>query len=161
MIFGIRCAAEKFQAIIRDCLEGLEGARNISDDIIVFAKTQEEHDRRLMNVLQRLREKNITLNKSKCEFNKNSVNFFGYHISAEGVSADPKKIDAIKSATAPQNAGELRVFSDWPITYLDSYRTAQPLWLHYALLPTKTQHGSGARRNNLHLKNSRRNSAVK
>lgn len=52
--------------------------------------------------------KNITLNKSKCEFNKNSVEFFGYCFSAEGVSADPKKIDAIKSATAPQNAGELR-----------------------------------------------------
>lgn len=48
------------------------------------------------------------MNKSKCEFNKNSVEFFGYCFSAEGVSADPKKIDAIKSATAPQNAGELR-----------------------------------------------------
>lgn len=107
LIFGISCAAIKFQAIIRDCIEGLEGARNISDDIIVFAKTQEEHDRRLKNVLQRLREKNITLNKSKCEFNKNSVEFFGYCFSAEGVSADPKQVDAIKSATAPQNAGEL------------------------------------------------------
>lgn len=56
-------AAENFQAIIRDCLEGLKGARNISDDITVFAKTQEEHDLRLMNVPQRLRKKNITLNK--------------------------------------------------------------------------------------------------
>lgn len=105
LIFGISCAAEKCQTIH---LEGLEGARNISDDIIVFAKTKEEHDRRLKNVFQRLREKNITLNKSKCEFNKTFVEFFGYHFSAEGVSADLKKIDAIKSATAPQNAGELR-----------------------------------------------------
>lgn len=37
--------------------------------------------------------------------------------------------------------------------HLVSYRTSQPLWLHDALLPTKTQHGSGERRNNLHLKN--------
>jgi hypothetical protein len=29
LIFGISCAAEKFQAIIRDCLEGIEGARNM------------------------------------------------------------------------------------------------------------------------------------
>lgn len=65
LIFGISCAAEKFQAFIRDCLEYLEGARNISDDIIVFAKTQEEHERSLKNVLQRLLKKNITLNKSK------------------------------------------------------------------------------------------------
>lgn len=159
LIFGISCAAIKFQAIIRDCIEGLEGARNISDDIIVFAKTQEEHDRRLKNVLQRLREKNITLNKSKCEFNKNSVEFFGYCFSAEGVSADPKKIDAIKSAN--RTLVYSVVFSDWPIMYFVKYRTSQPLWLHYALLPTKTQHGSGARRSNLHLKNSRRKSAVK
>lgn len=43
------------------------------DDIIVFAKTQEEHDQRLKKVLQRLREKNITWNKQKCEFKKNAV----------------------------------------------------------------------------------------
>ena len=67
LIFGISCAAEKFQTIIRDCLEGLEGTRNISDDIIVFAKTQDEHDQRIKKVLQKLREKNITLNESKCE----------------------------------------------------------------------------------------------
>lgn len=48
MIFGISCAAEKCQTIH---LEGLEGARNISDDIIVFAKTKEEHDHRLKNGL--------------------------------------------------------------------------------------------------------------
>lgn len=137
----------------------LEGARNISDDIIVFAKTQKEHDCRLKNVLQSLLEKNITLNKSKCDINKNSVEFFGYHFNAEGVSAD---------WLMPKNQPQLHrtlvnsvVFSDWPITYLISYRTSKPLWLHYALLPTKTQHGTEAKRNNLHLKNSRRNSAVK
>ena len=107
LIFGISCAREKFQTIIRDCLEGLENTRNIIDYINVFAKTQEEHDQKLKKVLQRLWEKNITLNKSKCEFYKNAVEFFGYHFSSDGISADPKKIDAIKSAAVPQNAGEL------------------------------------------------------
>ena len=37
----------------------------------------------------------------------NAVEFFVYHIILDGMSADPKKIDAIKSATAPQTAGEL------------------------------------------------------
>lgn len=90
-------------------MESLEGARNIIDYIIVFTKTQEEHDQRPMKVLQRLRGKNITLNKSSnCEYNMNAVDFFGYHINSDGMSADPKKIDASKSAASPQNAGELR-----------------------------------------------------
>lgn len=39
---------------------------------------------------------------------KKSVEIFEYHFSAEGVSTDPKKIDAIKPATATQNGGKLR-----------------------------------------------------
>ena len=110
LIFGISCAAEKFQDIIRTSLEGLEGVRNLSDDIIIFAVNQDEHDKRLEATLQRLRERGITLNRSKCEFNKTSVEFFGYVFSSKGLSADPKKIDAIKSAEAPNNVSELRSF---------------------------------------------------
>ena len=110
LIFGISSAAEKFQSIIRDSLEGLPGVRNLSDDIIIFAKTQDEHDDRLKSTLQRLRERGITLNKSKCEFNKDHVEFYGYIFSSEGLSADPKKVTAIKEARAPQNANELRSF---------------------------------------------------
>ncbi|KAL5018211.1 hypothetical protein ScPMuIL_003933 [Solemya velum] len=110
LIFGISSASEKFQAIVGDCLEGLEGVKNISDDIIVFAKDQKSHDERLHKVFQRLREKNITLNKSKCEFSKNEVEFFGYVFSKKGVSPDPKKVDAIKDAAAPTNPGEIRSF---------------------------------------------------
>ncbi|KAK3092635.1 hypothetical protein FSP39_005203 [Pinctada imbricata] len=110
LIFGLSSAAEKFQSIIRDSLEGIEGVRNLSDDIIVHAKTQEEHDDRLKATLQRLRERNITLNKSKCEFNRDKVEFFGYVFSNKGLSADPKKITAIKEAKPPANVSELRSF---------------------------------------------------
>jgi hypothetical protein len=48
---------------------------NNADDIIIFAKNQEEHDKTLRLVLQRLREKNLTLNKAKCEFNKSQLKF--------------------------------------------------------------------------------------
>ena len=108
LIFGISSASEKFQAIIRDSLDGLEGVKNISDDIILYGKNQEEHDTRLQKVFERLREKNITLNRSKCEFNKDKVEFFGYVFSKDCISADPKKIDAIKNAEAPKNAAEVR-----------------------------------------------------
>jgi hypothetical protein len=48
------------------------------------------------------------LNKGKCEFNRDKVEFFGYVFSKDGISADPKKINAIKNAEPPKNAAEIR-----------------------------------------------------
>ena len=52
LIFGISSAAEKFQAIIRDSLDELQGVKNISDDIIIYGKDQAEHDLRLRKVFE-------------------------------------------------------------------------------------------------------------
>jgi hypothetical protein len=60
---------EIHQRIIQQILQDIPNCRNNADDIIIFAKTQEEHDKTLRLILQRLREKNLTLNKTKCEFN--------------------------------------------------------------------------------------------
>ena len=68
--FGINSAAETFQKKISDVIQNIRGARNISDDIIIFGKTQEEHDAVLTEVMERLREHNITVGKDKCEFGK-------------------------------------------------------------------------------------------
>ena len=45
--FGVSSAAEIFQNTLSNAREGLVGVRNISDDIIVFGRNQEEHDKRL------------------------------------------------------------------------------------------------------------------
>ena len=55
--FGISCAPEIYQRIIQQTLQDIEGCKNVSDDIIIYAKTQEEHDQILRKVLQRLRDK--------------------------------------------------------------------------------------------------------
>ena len=62
--FEVCSAAEIFQNVIRETLEGINGAINISDDILVLGKSQEEHDQNLRCVFQRLKEKGLTLNKS-------------------------------------------------------------------------------------------------
>ena len=108
--FGINSAAEIFQNTISSSLEGLEGVRNISDDIIVYGRNQHEHDERLEAVLKRLQDRNLTLNKAKCEFNKHKLEFFGYVFGENGLSADPKKCDVIKNAPPPTNVSELRSF---------------------------------------------------
>ena len=53
---GVSSAAEVFQNAIRETLSGISGAINISDDILVFGATQEEHDKNLKATFDHLRE---------------------------------------------------------------------------------------------------------
>ena len=61
--FGVNAASEMFQETIRELLTGLPGCKNISDDITVFGKSQDEHDKNLRSVLQRLQENSLCLNR--------------------------------------------------------------------------------------------------
>ena len=62
LMFGISSVPEVYQHVIQQTLQGCAGVANISDDIIVYGSTTEEHDKRLERVLERLKERNLTLN---------------------------------------------------------------------------------------------------
>ena len=150
MNFCINSAAEIFQNTITTALEGLEGVRNISDDIVVCGRNPTEHDERLEAVLKRLKDKNLTLNKGKCEFNKQKLEFFGYVFGENGMSADPKKCEVIKNAPPPTNVSEVRSYlamTNYVSRFIPHYSTiAEPL---RALLK-REQHGSGVKSNRMH-----------
>jgi len=118
--FGISSASECFQNIIRQLIGGVKGALNISDDILVYGRSQEEHDRALNEVLNRLSKGGLTLNASKCEFNKDTISFFGHFFSREGVSVDPSRVKAIQQMKQPTNISELRSFLGM-VTYCARY----------------------------------------
>ena len=80
------------------------------DDIIVFGRTLEEHEERLEKVLKRLYEEGLKLSPEKCQFYQSSVHYLGHIVSAEGVSTDPEKLDAVTSWPRPTNVTELRSF---------------------------------------------------
>lgn len=106
--FGISSAAEVFQNAIYQTLQGLKGVKNLSDDIIVYGTSQLEHDNNLRALFKRLKETGLTLNREKCEFNKTKLEFFGFIFSAGGVSADPKKVAAIKEAPDPTTPADIK-----------------------------------------------------
>jgi hypothetical protein len=64
----------------------------------------------LDQTLQRLHANGLTLNKDKCLFSVPELVFFGFKISASGLSPDDKKVEANQNAPAPTNAGEVRSF---------------------------------------------------
>ena len=71
--FGVTCAAELFQNHIAEAIAAMPNTLNTSDDIMVYGRDQKEHDEALEGVLQALVDRNLTLNKGKCEFNKESI----------------------------------------------------------------------------------------
>ena len=73
--FGVSSAAEIFQNVIRETLNGIPGVTNISDDILVYGSSQEDHDKALAATFQRLREKGLTLNLEKCVYSQSSLSF--------------------------------------------------------------------------------------
>ena len=108
--YGIPTGSEQFQKCMSDILKGIEGAECQVDDIIVHGCEQVQHDERLHVVLKRLADANVTLNLAKCGFSVTKVKVLGHVVSAEGISADPQKIEAIRSLPTPKNVAEVRSF---------------------------------------------------
>ncbi|KAL2104344.1 hypothetical protein ACEWY4_001212 [Coilia grayii] len=63
--FGIISAQDEFQRRVDEAYEELAGVAAISDDILVYGCTKEEHDDNLRTMLERTRERGIKLNKDK------------------------------------------------------------------------------------------------
>ena len=80
------------------------------DDILVYSKDRDEHEKHLRLVLQTLRENTLYAKLSKCVFWLEKVSFLGHFVSKEGVSVDPAKIEAVRSWSSPKNVIEVRSF---------------------------------------------------
>ena len=78
--------------------------------ILIPGSTLEEHDKRLHEVLRRLRKTKLTLNPVKCEFRKKQIPFLGHIINSEGIRLDPGKTEAIRKLPALTSVTELRRF---------------------------------------------------
>jgi hypothetical protein len=105
--FGISCASEIFQQTMADLLRGIPGVINMVDDVLVHAETEEEHDKRLILTLQRLKESGLTLN-DKGEYKVQKLLFSGHVLSSEGVSINPAKAAAVAQIPPPTSISELR-----------------------------------------------------
>lgn len=110
LMFGITCAPEIFQKLLEQILSGIEGVLIFIDDIVIYAPTKEIHDERLRKVLDRLREYTVTLNKEKCKFGVEEVNFYGHRLSATGIKPLHNKVEAVQKFRAPATAEEVRSF---------------------------------------------------
>ncbi|KAJ8763668.1 hypothetical protein K2173_003140 [Erythroxylum novogranatense] len=78
------------------------------DDILVYSKSDEEHEDHLRVALETLRKNELYAKFDKCEFWLREVVFLGHVISERGVHVDPQKIEAVVKWEAPKNVAEVR-----------------------------------------------------
>ncbi|XP_028122726.1 uncharacterized protein LOC114319865 [Camellia sinensis] len=64
------------------------------DDILIYSRSEEDHEQHLRTVLQILRESQLYAKASKCEFWLKEVKFLGHVVSESGISVDPAKVEA-------------------------------------------------------------------
>jgi hypothetical protein len=110
--YGLTNAPAAWQAFIQDVLSDLIDVVCVVylDDILIFSKTQEEHDTHMKLVLDRLCTAHLCANPKKCEFDKLEVEYLGFIITSEGIKMNPKKLDTITDWPKPEKLKDLQGF---------------------------------------------------
>jgi len=82
-------------------ISDIGGVQNTANDLIVHGKSNEEHDRNLHTLMQRL-EENHTLNSEKCQFQMDKVFFMGLLILKYGIGPTEEPVGWLQRTFYPQ-----------------------------------------------------------
>jgi len=133
MPFGLTNALSIFQDMMNHILSDLLDIRVLAymDDILIYAKTEEEHDRLVKEVLGRLQAHGLAVSPEKCVWKTQEVDFLGYVIGRNGIAMSQDKVEAVLSWEEPKSRSETQLFlgfADFYRRFLKDYsRVARPL----------------------------------
>jgi hypothetical protein len=126
VVMGARNSASHFQRIMMSVLGALANTICVVylDDILVYARTEEELSQHIDKVLNRLRDFNISVQPKKCALFRKEVVWCGRQLSAEGVTINPAYVDSVRNMKPPTTAGELLstlAAANWVRDYIPAY----------------------------------------
>ncbi len=75
LIFGAKASQDLFDETMQRIFGDIPRCLNQRDDLLIGARNWAEHNARLEAVLRRAADYGITLNKSKCEFGQQELEF--------------------------------------------------------------------------------------
>lgn len=135
MFFGLTNSPATFQAMMNHLFTDLIDEGHViiyMDDILVFTKTKEEHDRTIRKVLERLKEHDLFLKPEKCLFRVSKIEYLGLIISEGHLEMDPSKVAAITEWPTPKKVKEVQSFLGFGNFYRkfikDFSKIARPLY---------------------------------
>jgi len=108
LMFGVKSAPAIWQRVITEILQGISGIAVFYDDIIIQGSNLQENLARVKQVMNRLQDNNLRLNKDKCNFFKENVTYLGHVISKNGIGRCEEKTTGIAEGPQPKNVSELK-----------------------------------------------------
>ena len=100
--YGLADMPAEFQKAMDRTLNHAENTFCFLDDILIVSKgSEQEHEKLIMNVLEKLDKENLALKLSKCEFFQQELNWLGHKLSLEGISPKMTKTEAILKLSPP------------------------------------------------------------
>jgi len=133
MPFGLTNAPSTFQDMMNHILSDVldVGVLAYMDDILIYAKTEEEHDRLVKEVLRKLQQNWLAVSPEKCVWKAKEVEFLGYIIGRDGIKMSTGKVEAVLSWKTPNSLTEVQSFLGFANFYRrfikDYSRVARPL----------------------------------
>ena len=88
---------------MHEVVQDLPGVKVIADDILVYGEYMKDHDANLKGLLQKARERNLTLNKKKLRLRLIEVLYMGHLLTSEGLRPDPLKVGGIQQMPKPED----------------------------------------------------------
>src|SRR5699024_12620268 len=80
------------------------------DDILIFTEIEDDHMGHLRQVLDRIRDANLRLNKEKCEFGREEIEFLGFQIKDGKRSPNDEKTRILANFPVPTTPRMLKGF---------------------------------------------------
>ena len=113
-------AQDIFQSKLDSNFIGMEGVTRIANDMVIAGRDKMEHDRNFLAFMEKCMSNNLTLNAEKIQFKQSHVSFYGHCWSKQGISLDPKKIEALNHMEFPPDKETMRSFLRM-VNYLNRY----------------------------------------
>jgi len=80
------------------------------DDILIFMKTEEEHEQAVWKVLEILMEHKLFLHPEKCTFHQKQIEYLRLVISENKVAMDPVKVARVCEWPTSENWTDIQAF---------------------------------------------------
>ena len=122
MPFGAKMSQDVFQLWMDAILEQCPGVIGIHDDMVIFEVDQEDHDAKLINLLNVCQKEGLVLNSKKLELQRERVTFFRAEYSTLGMHPDPKKVQGIREITVLTDKQQLQLFLGM-VNYMGTFIT--------------------------------------
>ena len=108
--FGLKNAVAYCSRLMAEIFKGIDNIIVYLDDVLIYGRDKEQHDKTLESVLQRVKDHNLSLNMRKCEFEKRSTVFLGHLIEDGAVRPDPDRLKPLHDFPLPKSSAQLQRF---------------------------------------------------